>query len=234
MSSSGELRAGVQRGAVVRPLALAAERACSRPSCPAPASATLTFNYAEREAWITDLAASRLPQSYDLCAPHAERTQPPHGWDLRDRREDEDGSSSGAGAGALGGPDTVAVLAAALRAVPDLPVADVSSSGRTGDVDAAEGSTSPVLGASTTSQEDSTTSQEDSTTSQEDSTTSRTGSTALPTPAPATRAGSTALPAQAPAPREDADGGAESAARPRPVLAARRRTAPSGDPATDW
>jgi len=122
VSDTGELRRGVPRDAVVRPLSLAADRACSRPSCPAPANATLTFNYAGREAWITRLAEARAPQSYDLCATHAARTEAPHGWRLRDRRPaDEQGRDLAPTRASYDGPDTVAVLAAALRAVPDLP-----------------------------------------------------------------------------------------------------------------
>lgn len=136
MSETGELRQGVDHDAVVRPLALAADRACSRPGCSAPASATLTFNYAEREAWIAGLAESRAPQSYDLCATHAARTQAPHGWHLRDQRPAGQQSDRVQARPAYDGADTVAVLAAALHAVPDLPTpepaADASASALSG------------------------------------------------------------------------------------------------------
>jgi hypothetical protein len=137
VSDTGELRQGVNRDAVVRPLALAADRACSRPSCSAPASATLMFNYGEREAWIAGLAESRSPQSYDLCASHAARTQAPHGWRLRDQRPPgQQTAAPSPSSAAFDGADTVAVLAAALRAVPDLPtpepVADAPASAQSG------------------------------------------------------------------------------------------------------
>lgn len=136
MSETGELRQGVGRDAVVRPLALAADRACSRPSCSAPAAATLTFNYAEREAWITGLAEARAPQSYDLCATHAARTRPPHGWHLRDDRPPDQQATGPRQRPAYDGADTVAVLAAALHAVPDLPtpepVADAAATAPSG------------------------------------------------------------------------------------------------------
>lgn len=57
---------------------------------------------------LADLAGDR-PTGYALCPHHADRTRPPRGWELEDaRREDARGG------GDLGGPATVAVLAAAL------------------------------------------------------------------------------------------------------------------------
>jgi hypothetical protein len=120
----------VRPDAVVHPLSRAAERPCARPGCPSPARATLTFAYAQREAWIERLQERVEPQAYDLCANHASRTRPPHGWSFRDRRPEEErriGSPPVTPAD-LGGERTVAVLAAALRAVPDVvPESDVRS-----------------------------------------------------------------------------------------------------------
>lgn len=114
------------RDAVVRPLSRAAVRPCARPGCPSPARATLSFRYATREAWLGALGEDPAPSDYDLCAAHADRTQPPHGWRIVDRRpEDDDAGGSARGDGPmrdLGGEHTVAVLAAALRAVPDEPL----------------------------------------------------------------------------------------------------------------
>ena len=70
------------------------------------------------------------PQGYDLCVPHAGRTDPPRGWELSDRRPDEDRVASepvGPALRDLGGEATVAVLAAALRAVPDPTPAPVEA-----------------------------------------------------------------------------------------------------------
>jgi hypothetical protein len=122
----GEGRRGVGHDAgdaVVRPLTRAAQRPCARPGCPAPAGASLVFSYASREVWL-DRLGEPSPQAYDLCAGHAARTQAPRGWELRDRRPaDERGApDGGARSSTLGGEETVALLAAALRAVPDLPV----------------------------------------------------------------------------------------------------------------
>jgi hypothetical protein len=62
------------------------DRACARPGCAASPLATLRFAYADREAWLEALATRVEPGAYDLCGPHAERTRPPHGWALFDRR----------------------------------------------------------------------------------------------------------------------------------------------------
>ncbi len=106
--------------AVVRPLSRVADRPCARPGCPAPARATLTFAYRDREALIERLQDTSEPQAYDLCTSHATRTRPPHGWTLRDRRPEEDRRADPppVAPADLGGEHTVAVLAAALRAVP--------------------------------------------------------------------------------------------------------------------
>lgn len=112
------------RSRVVRPITRAAERPCARPGCPGPARATLVFAYAAREAVLDRLSDAADPQSYDLCAVHAGRTEPPRGWSLNDRRPEEDRAlppTSRREPRDLGGDATVAVLAAALRAVPDVP-----------------------------------------------------------------------------------------------------------------
>jgi hypothetical protein len=121
VGDSGPLRSSAAREAVVRPLARAAERSCVRPGCPAPAQASLTFRYASREAWLERLTVEPTPEAYDLCSSHAARTQPPHGWQLRDRRprEEQLPQPEPPPRRDLGGEDTVAVLAAALRAVPE-------------------------------------------------------------------------------------------------------------------
>jgi hypothetical protein len=121
----GEGRRGVGHDAgdaVVRPLTRAAQRPCARPGCHAPAGASLVFSYASREVWL-DRLGEPSPQTYDLCAGHAARTQAPRGWELRDRRPADERAAPDrvSGPSALGGEETVALLAAALRAVPDLP-----------------------------------------------------------------------------------------------------------------
>lgn len=103
------------RDAVVRSFARAVARPCARPGCPAPATATLTFRYTSREAWIGSLSHERLPETYDLCGAHADRTRPPHGWQLMDRRPADPDDIGPEG---FGGEKTVALLAAALRDGP--------------------------------------------------------------------------------------------------------------------
>lgn len=56
-------------------------RRCSRPGCPSPAIATLTYVYADSTAVLGPLATAAEPHSYDLCAVHAERLTVPRGWD---------------------------------------------------------------------------------------------------------------------------------------------------------
>ncbi len=110
------------RSRVVRSLARAAERPCARPGCPAPARATLTFAYGTAEVHLDRLSDAVDPQGYDLCARHAARTEAPRGWALTDRRPEDDRATDEPPTPAprdLGGEATVAVLAAALRAVPE-------------------------------------------------------------------------------------------------------------------
>ncbi|MEX2487802.1 MAG: DUF3499 family protein [Nitriliruptoraceae bacterium] len=106
--------------AVVRPISRAAERACARPACPSPARATLRFAYDDKQVVIGALSEVTDPQAYDLCSVHASRSRPPYGWKLRDTRSDEERQPDTplARPSDLGSERTVAVLAAALRAVP--------------------------------------------------------------------------------------------------------------------
>jgi len=82
--------------------------------------ATLAFSYSERRVELSALLDQSEPQTYDLCTAHAARTRPPHGWQLRDRRPEDTRlpDAHPSVPADLGGDRTVAVLAAALRAVP--------------------------------------------------------------------------------------------------------------------
>lgn len=64
---------------------------------------------------LAALDPDERPETYDLCAEHADRTQPPHGWTLDDRRPDDDAEVGTPDADDLASPRTVAVLAAALH-----------------------------------------------------------------------------------------------------------------------
>jgi hypothetical protein len=61
-------------------------RHCSRPGCASGPSATMTYDYASRTAWLDDLAPDADPNQYDLCPAHAERLSVPVGWARTDRR----------------------------------------------------------------------------------------------------------------------------------------------------
>jgi hypothetical protein len=103
----------------VRPLSRAADRPCARPGCPSPSRATLEFSYATRTVRLASLSDERSPEAYDLCANHADRTSPPHGWELRDERQPEPEVGERPRPDQLDSPRTVAVLAAALRGGQD-------------------------------------------------------------------------------------------------------------------
>lgn len=110
MDGRGGTNRSGQRGNV-RSLARASARPCARPGCPAPAQATLSFRYGAREASLGPLLEERDPNTYDLCIAHADRTRPPHGWDLVDDRPTEPVPGPPA---AIGDDRTVALLAEAL------------------------------------------------------------------------------------------------------------------------
>ena len=61
-------------------------RRCARPGCGQPADTTLSYAYDQRQVWLDDLWSDDSPANHDLCRRHADRTQPPKGWELRDRR----------------------------------------------------------------------------------------------------------------------------------------------------
>ena len=62
-------------------------RRCARPACGQDAVTTLSFDYASRQVWLDPLVDFDSPANHDLCRRHADRTQPPKGWALRDRRD---------------------------------------------------------------------------------------------------------------------------------------------------
>ena len=61
-------------------------RTCAKPSCRSSASATLTYDYASRTAWVELLNDEAHPMRYDLCGDHADALTVPNGWALQDRR----------------------------------------------------------------------------------------------------------------------------------------------------
>ena len=67
------------------PAAHRPDRLCSRPGCAADASATMTYDYAARAAWLDELAPEADPNQYDLCPAHADRLAVPQAWARTDR-----------------------------------------------------------------------------------------------------------------------------------------------------
>jgi len=65
-------------------------RSCARPGCDSVATCTLSYAYAERIAWLDDLHPVDSPANHDLCRTHGDRTRPPKGWEIRDRRSVSD------------------------------------------------------------------------------------------------------------------------------------------------
>jgi hypothetical protein len=61
-------------------------RRCARPGCPLEATATMTYDYAARTAWLDGLDPDALPSGYDLCTTHADGLGVPQGWTRTDRR----------------------------------------------------------------------------------------------------------------------------------------------------
>ena len=57
---------------------------CAR--CRAPGAAVMTFSYPDRLVWLDEIVEAVEPFGYSLCADHADRMIPPHGWTLADRR----------------------------------------------------------------------------------------------------------------------------------------------------
>ena len=57
-------------------------RPCSRVSCRAAATTTLTYIYAESRAVLGPIAMFSEPHAYDLCERHAARLTVPTGWSV--------------------------------------------------------------------------------------------------------------------------------------------------------
>jgi hypothetical protein len=62
-------------------------RTCAKPGCSVSATATLTYDYANRTAWVESLGNEAHPMQYDLCGGHADHLRVPNGWALQDRRQ---------------------------------------------------------------------------------------------------------------------------------------------------
>ncbi|HMY08956.1 MAG: DUF3499 domain-containing protein [Nocardioidaceae bacterium] len=92
---------------------MATQRRCSRTTCAAAATTTLTFVYADQTAVVGPLATYAEPHAYDLCEVHAQRLSAPQGWAvIRLAHEADPGPSV----------DDLAALADAVREVAATPV----------------------------------------------------------------------------------------------------------------
>lgn len=61
-------------------------RTCAKPGCSSTATASLSYDYSGRTAWVEVLDAEAHPMAYDLCNEHADTLKVPQGWSLSDRR----------------------------------------------------------------------------------------------------------------------------------------------------
>lgn len=64
-------------------------RVCSRVSCRAVATMTLTYIYSDSTAVLGPLATFAEPHSYDLCDKHSARLTVPNGWNVIRHLADE-------------------------------------------------------------------------------------------------------------------------------------------------
>ena len=61
-------------------------RHCARPGCSAPATATMTYDYASRTVWLAGPGDEPDASAWGLCATHAGSLRVPVGWACDDRR----------------------------------------------------------------------------------------------------------------------------------------------------
>ena len=107
-------------------------RPCSRVSCRAAATMTLTYIYADSRAVLGPIATFSEPHAYDLCERHAARLTVPNGWSV----ERETLNSQGVGPS----EDDLMAIADAVREVarahqeqtPETGITSVAQVGRRG------------------------------------------------------------------------------------------------------
>lgn len=100
----------------------ATPRSCRRPTCPWPATASLSYRYATGQVWLLDLSPVSDPSLYDLCGTHADATTVPRGWERVDERTRLDERVGDAGR------DLVSV--APVAEPPSVPLWDAEPAGR--------------------------------------------------------------------------------------------------------
>jgi len=67
-------------------------RGCSRATCRAMATMTLTYIYSESTAVLGPLATFAEPHAYDLCEFHARKLTVPNGWSVIKEEISQSGS----------------------------------------------------------------------------------------------------------------------------------------------
>ena len=67
-------------------------RGCSRATCHAMATMTLTYIYADSTAVLGPLATFAEPHAYDLCEFHARKLTVPNGWSVIKEEISQSGS----------------------------------------------------------------------------------------------------------------------------------------------
>jgi len=67
-------------------------RGCSRSTCRAMATMTLTYIYADSTAVLGPLATFAEPHAYDLCEFHARKLTVPNGWSVIKEEISQSGS----------------------------------------------------------------------------------------------------------------------------------------------
>ena len=67
-------------------------RGCSRATCRAMATMTLTYIYADSTAVLGPLATFAEPHAYDLCEFHARKLTVPNGWSVIKEESSQSGS----------------------------------------------------------------------------------------------------------------------------------------------
>lgn len=58
------------------------KRRCTKHSCESPATATLTYSYADSTVVVGPISVYAEPHTYDLCAAHADAVSAPRGWEV--------------------------------------------------------------------------------------------------------------------------------------------------------
>src|SRR5436190_16316199 len=61
---------------------------CARPGCTSAPVAVLTYDYAQRTAWLDDVGRAPQGTTWLLCLTHADTLRVPVGWQLEDRRSE--------------------------------------------------------------------------------------------------------------------------------------------------